>query len=167
MLFRSPAIAPQNVPGASGVVGANRIFNSAEKDGSVIAMIDRGAAQVAILGDPNAKYDPARFTWLGSISSYSDDAYVIAVNASHPAKSVADIGSTGLLVTLGGMNPGTTNLTFATIMKEALGYNVKVVRGYAGAAPMFLAMQTGELDGQAVGLSSIKDRKSTRLNSSH
>ena len=49
-----------------------------------------------------------------------------------------------------------SNLTFATIMKEALGYNVKVVRGYAGAAPMFLAMQTGELDGQAVGLSSIK-----------
>jgi len=33
---------------------------------------------------------------------------------------------------------------------------VNVVRGYTGAAPMFLAMQSGELDGQMVGLSSIR-----------
>jgi hypothetical protein len=31
-----------------------------------------------------------------------------------------------------------------------------VVRGYTGAAPLFLAMQRGELDGQMVGLSSVR-----------
>jgi tripartite-type tricarboxylate transporter receptor subunit TctC len=30
------------------------------------------------------------------------------------------------------------------------------VRGYTGAAPMFLAMQRGELDGQIIGYSSIR-----------
>jgi tripartite-type tricarboxylate transporter receptor subunit TctC len=30
------------------------------------------------------------------------------------------------------------------------------VRGYTGAAPLFLAMQRGELDGQMVGLSSVR-----------
>ncbi len=152
----NPAIVAQNIPGGAGVVGANRMYNSAEKDGSVIAILDRGAPQVAILGDPNAKYDPARFTWLGSISSYADDAYIMAVNATHPAKTVADLGPSGVTLTLGGMNPGTTNLTFATLAKEVLGLNVRVVRGYTGAAPMFLAMQTGELDGQVIGLSALR-----------
>ena len=31
-----------------------------------------------------------------------------------------------------------------------------MVRGYTGAAPMFLAMQSGELDGQMVGFSSVR-----------
>ena len=152
----NPSIVSQNLPGGSGVVGANRIYNSAEKDGSVIAILDRGAPQLAMLGDANAKYDPARFTWLGSISSYANDAYVLAVNASHPAKSVRDLGKDGLTITLGAMNPGTTNLIFALVARDVLGLNIKVVRGYTGAAPMFLAMQTGELDGQAVGLSALK-----------
>jgi len=42
------------------------------------------------------------------------------------------------------------------IAKEVLGLNVNVVRGYTGAAPLFLAMQRGELDGQMVGLSSVR-----------
>src|SRR5206468_10007610 len=40
--------------------------------------------------------------------------------------------------------------------KEVLSLNVNVVRGYTGAAPLFLAMQRGELDGQMVGLSSVR-----------
>jgi tripartite-type tricarboxylate transporter receptor subunit TctC len=152
----APTIVSQNLPGASGIVGANRMYNSVEKDGSVIAILDRGAPQLAILGDRNAKYDPVRFTWLGSISSYANDAYVVAVNASNPARTVDDLKKAGVSITLGGMNPGTTNLTFATIAREVLGLNVRVVRGYTGAAPMFLAMQNGELDGQVVGLSSLK-----------
>jgi hypothetical protein len=47
-------------------------------------------------------------------------------------------------------------LIFAVIAKGVLGLNVNVVRGYTGAAPLFLAMQRGELDGQMVGLSSVR-----------
>jgi len=47
-------------------------------------------------------------------------------------------------------------LIFAVVAKEVLGLNVNVVRGYTGAAPLFLAMQRGELDGQMVGLSSVR-----------
>jgi tripartite-type tricarboxylate transporter receptor subunit TctC len=152
----NPSVVPQNLPGGAGVIGANRMYNAAEKDGSVIAILDRGAPQTAILGDPNAKFDPAKFTWLGSISSYAHDAYILAINASSPVKNVQDLQKQGASITLGGMNAGVTNLTFALIAKEVLGLNIKVVRGYTGAAPMFLAMQTGEIDGQVVGLSSLK-----------
>lgn len=152
-----PNVVAQNQPGSAGVVTANRIYNAAEKDGSIISIIERGAPQVAILGDPNAKYDPTKFTWLGSISSYANDAYVFAINSSSPVKAVEDLKRLkDVTIQIGAMNPGTTNLTFALLSKEVLDLPIKVVRGYHGAAPMFLAMQSGELDGQVVGLSSIK-----------
>jgi tripartite-type tricarboxylate transporter receptor subunit TctC len=37
-----------------------------------------------------------------------------------------------------------------------LGLNLQVVRGYTGAATVFLAQQSGELDGQVVGFASMK-----------
>jgi tripartite-type tricarboxylate transporter receptor subunit TctC len=112
--------------------------------------------QLAIQGHPNAQFDPAKFTWLGSLSSYDDDAYLMLVNTNHAAKTIADLKTPGLSVTLGADNAASSNLIFAVIAKEVLGLNVNVVRGYTGAAPLFLAMQRGELDGQMVGLSSVR-----------
>ena len=33
--------------------------------------------QLAIQGDPNVNFDPLKFTWLGSLSSYAKDAYLM------------------------------------------------------------------------------------------
>ncbi|MDB5507788.1 MAG: family tricarboxylate transporter, receptor protein [Hyphomicrobiales bacterium] len=152
----APNIVVQNIPGGGGLVAANRLYNTAERDGSVISIIQRGTMQLAIQGHANAKFDPMRFTWLGSLSSYEDDAYLLLVNADHPAKTAADLKKTGVVVKLGGDQPGSTNLTFAIIAKTVLGLNVDVVRGYPGAAPMFLAMQRGEIDGQVIGYHSVR-----------
>ena len=62
-----------------------------EKDGTTIAIIERGTPQLAIQGDPNARFDPLKMTWLGSVSSYANDAYVFWVNSSFSAKTVADL----------------------------------------------------------------------------
>jgi hypothetical protein len=78
------------------------------------------------------------------------------VNANHPARTVADLRKPGMSVTLGSDHVASSNLIFATIARELLGLNVNIVRGYTGAAPLFLAMQRGELDGQMVGLSSVR-----------
>jgi tripartite-type tricarboxylate transporter receptor subunit TctC len=152
----NPAIVVQNNPGGGGLVTANRLYFNAEKDGTVLAKLERAVPQLAIQGHPNAAFDPARFTWLGSLSSYADDAYLMLVNANHAAKTVADLKRTGTPVALGADNAASSNLIFAVIAKEVLGLNVNVVRGYTGAAPLFLAMQRGELDGQMVGLSSVR-----------
>src|SRR3954464_13621893 len=95
-----PLMIVQNLQ-AAGLVLANRIYSSAEKDGSLIGVIERGTPQLAIQGEPNARFvpvsgggtpplaiqgepnarfDPMKFTWLGSVSSYADDAYVFWVN---------------------------------------------------------------------------------------
>ena len=152
----SPSIVVQNNPGGGGLVTANRLFFNSEKDGSVLAKLERAVPQLAIQGNANAQFDPARFTWLGSLSSYADDAYLMLVNAAHPAKSIVDLKPPAPPVALGADNSASSNLIFAVIAKEVLGLNVNVVRGYTGAAPLFLAMQRGELDGQMVGLSSVR-----------
>ena len=76
--------------------------------------------------------------------------------ATNPVKSVAELKEPGKSITLGGDNAASSNLIFATIAKEMLGLNINVVRGYVGAAPMFLAMQRGEIDGQIIGFSSVR-----------
>jgi len=151
-----PAIIVQNMPGAGGLTTANRLYHTAEKDGSVLAKLERAVPQLAIQGDRNANFDPVKFTWLGSLSSYANDAYLLLVNAAHPAKIAADLLRPDISVSLGADNAASSNLIFALLAKEVLGLNVNIVRGYTGAAPMFLAMQSGELDGQMVGLSSVK-----------
>ena len=150
----NPTIVVQNNPGGGGLATANRLYVNSDKDGSVLAKLERAVPQLAIQGNSNAQFDPAKFTWLGSLSSYANDAYLMLVNANHPAKTVADLKTTR--VVLGADNAASSNLIFAVIAKEVLGLNVSVVRGYTGAAPLFLAMQRGELDGQMVGLSSVR-----------
>jgi len=152
----NPFIVVQTQPGAGGLVAANRLFRGVERDGSVLAKLERAVPQLAIQGNRNASFDPVKFTWLGSVSSYANDAYMMLVNASHPAKTVADLRRPDITVNLGGDNAASSNLIFALIARDALGLHVKLVRGYTGAAPMFYAMQAGELDGQMVGLSSVK-----------
>jgi len=152
----NPNIIVQNNPGGGGLVTANRLYFNSDKDGSVLAKLERAVPQLAIQGHPNAQFDPAKFTWLGSLSSYADDAYLMLVNTQHAAKTVADLKGPGIEVVLGADNAASSNLIFAVIAKEVLGLNVNIVRGYTGAAPLFLAMQRGELDGQMVGLSSVR-----------
>ncbi len=152
----NPSIVVQNNPGAGGLITANKLYTSAEKDGSVLAKFERAVPQQQIQGDPNAQFDSTKFVWLGSISSYANDAYFLLVNAKSPVQSVDDLRKPGVSVNLGSDNSASSNQIFAVIAKEILGLHVNVIRGYTGAANLFLAMQSGELDGQFVGLSSIK-----------
>jgi tripartite-type tricarboxylate transporter receptor subunit TctC len=152
----NPAIVVQNNPGAGGLITGNKLFNNAERDGSVLAKFERAVPQLQIQGDPNAQFDSTRFVWLGSLSSYANDAYLLLVNADNPVKTVDELRKPGGKVNLGADNSASSNLIFAVIAKEILGLNINLIRGYTGAANLFLAMQSHELDGQFVGLSSVK-----------
>jgi tripartite-type tricarboxylate transporter receptor subunit TctC len=152
----NPNIVVQNNPGAGGLVTANRLFNNAERDGSVLAKFERAVPQLQIQGDPNAQFESTKFVWLGSLSSYANDAYLLMINANNPIKTIDEVKQPGKSLNLGADKSASSNLIFAFLGKELLGLNINIIRGYAGAAPMFLAMQGGELDGQYVGYSSVK-----------
>src|SRR5262245_37811382 len=153
----SPSIVVQNLT-SSGLVLANRVYAGAEKDGSTIAIIERGTPQLAIQGDPNARFDPLKLIWLGSVSSYANDAYVFWVNASFPVRTAAELQAPGAPpIRVGTTGAGATNGVFTQISKDVLGLStIQNVRGYRGAADVFLAQQRGEVDAQVVGHSAIK-----------
>ncbi len=151
-----PSIIVQNL-GKAGIVLANRLYADQPKDGSVIAILERSTPQLAVAGNPNVRFDPLKLNWLGSVSSYANDAYILQVNATFPAKSVADLKKPGApLARIGTTGPGSTNAVFTDICKDVLALHIENIRGYSGAAAVFLGQQRGELDGQVVGFSSLK-----------
>jgi tripartite-type tricarboxylate transporter receptor subunit TctC len=151
----NPNVIVQNQPGAAGLASVNKIGNTADRDGRTILVMGRALPQLALVGDPNAAFDPLQLTWLGSITDYREDAYMMAINDSHSAKSLADLRAPGGKVHLGGTSGGATNIIFALIARDMLKLNVDITKGYPGAAQIWLAMERGEVDGQFVDISAI------------
>jgi len=152
----NPSVVVENQPGAGGITAANRLGNVFPSDGTYLAKLERGVPLLAIQDDPNIHFDPVKLTWLGSLSSYAHDAYLMLIMATDPIKSVYELKEPGKSITLGGDTTASSNVAFANIAKQMLGLNIKVVTGYTGAAPLFLAMQRSEIDGQVVGYSSVR-----------
>ena len=152
----SPSIVVQNQPGGGGIVGANRIAHTADRDGLEIATMERAIPQFAIMGDPNARFDPLSLTWIGSLSSYQNDAFMLIVNASSKVGTAEDLRKPGVSIHVGASQQGSTNLTFALIAKQVLGLNVETISGYAGTAKIALAMQAGEVDGEVIGVVALQ-----------
>ena len=138
-----------------GVALANRFAAPSSADAREIAILQRAVPQLAIQGDRTAKFDPLKLNWLGSLSSFANDSYVLIVNSRHPAKTVWDLAPPAPPALIGGDTPGSTNLTFALIARDALKLNIEVKDGFSGAAGMFFAMNDGDLDGQVIGLNSL------------
>ncbi|MDE2473760.1 MAG: hypothetical protein KGO48_01785 [Alphaproteobacteria bacterium] len=138
-----------------GVALVNRFAQQGGGDAIEIAILQRAVAQLAIQGDSTTHFDPLKRTWLGSLSSFANDAYVLIVASRHPAKTVWDLAPPAPPALIGGDAPGSTNLTFALIGRDALKLNIEVKNGFAGAAGMFFAMMDGDLDGQVIGLNSL------------
>lgn len=150
-----PNVVVRNMSSAGPIGIANHMFNAAEKDGSVIASLDRTGAQLAIRGELAARFDPLKFVWLGSVASFEQDAYLLLVNANHPAKSAADLKGAGVKAIIGSVGAGSTNQVFAMLARDALKLNIETVKGYRGTGPIFLAMQSGEVDGVVTGVSTL------------
>jgi len=155
-----PAITVENKPREGGHGLLNEFTATTPRDGSVIAIVQRAVPLLAIQGDPQAKFDPQAFTWLGSLSSFADDAYMLVVNSTHPAKTVDDLRKPGVSATIGTDVPGSTNLTFALIPKLSFGLNLTIKEGYVGAAAISAAQRKSEVDGQVISLVSISANQS-------
>jgi tripartite-type tricarboxylate transporter receptor subunit TctC len=153
----NPQIVVQNMPGAGSLTSVNYLYSVAPKDGTVFGIFSRDMPLLAILGNnPNAKFDPRRFTWIGSMSNFEDDAYVLIVRNDAPVKSVADMRKPGgPAVVLGGSAEGSTSGDAPKILQAALGLNMKLILGYRDSAAVFLAMERNEVSGRTIDLSAV------------
>src|SRR5262249_30874912 len=102
----------------------------------------------------NVRFDPRRLIWLGSSSSYANDAYFLFTRKDAAVKSIADARAAGgAPLVLGGTAEGATGNDVSVILRDALGLNIKIIAGYPDSNALFLAVDRRELDGRFVGLS--------------
>ena len=152
----APSFVVVNMPGASGLVAANHFVNVAEKDGTVLAVLNRFAAIMPVLGNDQAKFKTEDLQWLGTTASYSDNAYLLVIRSALPHKSIDDMRNTATP-----LNIGTSGTDVPAILKEALGINLKLITGYKGSEEMELAFERGEIDGHTTAYTNILQRHPT------
>jgi len=159
----NPSIVVQNMPGAGSLRATNWLYAVAPRDGTVLGIIARDMPMLAILGiNRAATFDPRRFTWLGSASDFSRDAYLLMVRADAPAHTIEDARRAGgPPLVLGGTAVGAAGSDVPLVLRDTLGINVKLVEGYVDSGAIFLAVDRGEVNGRTVDLSSMKSFRPT------
>jgi tripartite-type tricarboxylate transporter receptor subunit TctC len=153
-----PSVAVQNMPGAGSLRAANWLFEAAPKDGGTIGLFGSDIAMIALLGtNPSAQLDPRKFTWLGSSSSFGNDAYALIVRADAKAPTLAAARQKdGPPLVLGGTGEGARDGDVPKILRDALGLNIRQVLGYPDSPSIFLAVERGEIDGRTFDFTSVK-----------
>jgi tripartite-type tricarboxylate transporter receptor subunit TctC len=154
----NPDVVVENMPGAGSLRAANYIYSVAPRDGSTFGLFARDMALVALLGgDPNVQFDPRQFTWLGSSSSYANDAYLLMLRKDAPVKSIADARRPGgPPMVLGGTAEGSTSDDVPILLRDLLGLHIRLVNGYRDSGVLFLAIDQNEVEGRTVGLSAVR-----------
>jgi tripartite-type tricarboxylate transporter receptor subunit TctC len=160
-----PNVIVQNMPGAATIKATNYLWSAAPKDGSVIGNIQRTVPLHTILDKEKFEFDIRKFTWLGSSSSFADDAYVLFAWADADAKTIEDLRKTdGKPLIVSGTAAGSTSADVPILLRDILGLNFKVVLGYADSPAEMIAMERKEVDGRITGLSTVRSAHSDWLN---
>src|SRR5262245_751931 len=151
----NPSFIVQHLPGASGLVLANNLYNTVPRDGTAFGITGRTAPIEPLLGQANAKFDGRRFSWIGTANV--EYTTCIAWHTA-PVKTLADAMTTELIV--GGSGADATEVIFPKAANKLVGTRFKVVLGYPGSTELLIAMERGETQGFCgIGWTFVKLRK--------
>ena len=138
----TPTVVVQNMPGAGGLQQMNNLGSIAPKDGSSIGMINPMMTVAPILTPDFAKYDPSRFSWIGSVNTE------IGTCTFWPASKLSSVEQLKQRrVKMGGIGAAGGSTLDATTLREVLGFSFDIVLGYPGMTEATLAAERGEVDG--------------------
>jgi tripartite-type tricarboxylate transporter receptor subunit TctC len=138
----NPVFIVRNMPGAGGITATNFLYNNAERDGSVIGLVQNNTPFEPLFGTKEARYDPVKFNWLGSPSS---ETAMVLIWHTVSVSSVADLKTHEVTVGVSGAN--STPAFFTRLLNAMLGTKMKPINGYPGQNDVLLAMERRELDG--------------------
>jgi tripartite-type tricarboxylate transporter receptor subunit TctC len=80
-----PNVVAQNMPGAGSIQAANYIYNIGPKDGTALGLMSPSTTVMQTF--PGARYEAARFRWIGRINSNTN---VTFVRSDAAVRSIAD-----------------------------------------------------------------------------
>lgn len=139
-----PNVIVVNMPGGSGLVGTNYVYNVTKPDGLTVVQPSWGVAQAQYLGFPGVKYDVAKFEWLGLVNA---GPITVVVRAGSPVKTMEqwlDPKSETLIFGCTSRNSLTCSIPLA--VNDIFGPSSKIVAGYGGTAPIRAALIQKEVD---------------------
>ncbi len=141
-LSGNPTIIVENMPGAGHILATNYLFNLAPRDGTAIGMVSRNMTEAAIMKLPNVRFDPGKFSWIGSPEL---NHRVLFVNVASGFDKVPDLYARELIV---GTPGGAQGVSAAPILlKNLLHMRLKIIQGYHSPGDVILAMARREVDG--------------------
>jgi len=137
-----PTVIVRNMPGAGGLTATSYLFTAADRDGSVIGLIQNNPPFEPLFGTAEARFDPRQFNWLGTPSV---ETAMVLVYKTVPVFSVDDLRARETAMGASGAN--STPAFFARLFNATLGTRMKIIAGYPGQNEALTAMERGELDG--------------------
>ncbi len=114
---------PQNVPAAGSLVAASTIYEGAPKDGTVFALIGRDAPLGPITGQPGARFEPTKMSWLGTPTRETN---VCVAYHTAKVKTVKDLHEHELI--MGDVGPGSGTRVYPKALAGLLGHEVQAGR---------------------------------------
>jgi hypothetical protein len=163
----NPTVVVQNMPAAGSLAAANYMAGTAPKDGTTIALIQRGMLLAKLTYPGGTRFDLEKFGWVGSLNS--ETAVTLSWNATSPHRTTKDLFDKELIV--GGIvsvDPETTPRLYNSL----IGTKFKIVSGYNSTAQIALAIERNEVQGiadwswssvKAVRPDWLRDKKVTLL----
>jgi tripartite-type tricarboxylate transporter receptor subunit TctC len=133
----------QSMPGAGGLLAMNYFNRQAPQDGTTIGLVHSGAPLAPLFGTKGARFDPLKFHWLGTMDR--SDGPCVAWHTA-PIKTWSDMLTKEFIV--GSSGVGSQMESYPAAMNKLFGTKIKVIGGYKDGASIFLAMESGEVQGR-------------------
>jgi tripartite-type tricarboxylate transporter receptor subunit TctC len=146
----NPNVVPVHMPGSGGLLVANRLYNTAAKDGTAIGMINRGIPFEPLLGGQGTQFDALKINYIGSPGR---DTTVCAARKDAAVQSLADLYNKEL--TVGGTGSGADTAIYPEFLSALIGLKFKLVKGYQGSHEIQLAMERNEVQGICLAYDSL------------
>lgn len=153
-----PSIVVQNMQGAGGLNAGSYLATKGPRDGTTIGMIGQATALEQVLGNPAARLDAGKLSWIGRITSAIEATIVWHTS---PTKTIQDARRRETVLSAAG--PLSTAATNPLLMNNLAGTKFKIITGYAGSAATLMAMEKGETEGAYIGLATLLSSKSDWL----
>jgi tripartite-type tricarboxylate transporter receptor subunit TctC len=138
-----PTVIVQNLPTAGSLLATNQIYNTAPKDGTTIALIQRGMLLARLVNPAGVHFELKKLSWLGNLAS--ETGLVLAWHTA-PHRTAHDLLEQELIV--GGQTGVDPEIT-PRLYNSLIGTRFRIVTGYNGTAEIALAMERGEVQGIA------------------
>ena len=137
----APSFVVQNMPAANSIAATNHLANVAPRDGTAIALVQRGMLLAKLINPTGVQFDIAKLNWIGNLNS---ETGVTLARVNAPVTSAKELFEKELIV--GGQTGVDPEIT-PRLYNALLGMKFRIISGYPGTTAIGLAMESGEVEG--------------------